>query len=214
MEAIPSLAEKLSDCCSAVPLGHCGTINLPKGFAPIGNQAEPRSFGGPPPSSGGRPVTNSGIRVQIIAAGFFVQPNPDRQVLEPVVTIHNQGDNLMYVGRYTQFPTHESFVTHFRVPPGGSVTVTWWQLWDSWLGGTPPPVPGRAGTAFQLAVTGRKAKGCYVISWCCPIQAKVDVDVPVKVNVTVPKEPPEDNPTLPVDPRVGDATAPVVSKKT
>ena len=180
MDAIPSLTEKLSDCCSSVPLGHCGTINLPNGFAPIGDEDAPTTWPSLPPAGGG-PVTNSGIRVQIIAAGFFIQPNPDREVLEPVVTIHNQGGNLMYVGLYSQSSTHETFITYFRVPPGGSVTVTWWTLWFRWLGAATPPLPGRENV--QLAVTGEDAKGCYVVSWCCPVQAKVDVDVPVTVNI-------------------------------
>ena len=76
---------------------------------------------------------------------------------------------------------HETFITYFRVPPGGSVTVTWWTLWFRWLGAATPPLPGRENV--QLAVTGEDAKGCYVVSWCCPVQAKVDVDVPVTVNI-------------------------------
>ena len=205
MEAVSSLTDKLNDCCSAVPLGHCGTIDLPKGFAPIGDQDPPNRWTSAPPSGGG-PVNNSGIRVQIIAAGFFVRPNPDREVLEPVVTIHNQGDELMYVGRYTQSPTFESFHTHFRVPPGASVTVTWWTLWNAWASGGPP--------GGELAVTGKNAKGCYVLSWCCPVQAKIDVDVPVTVNVPeYPPYYPERNPA-PEDPAPEDpATAAVGRRK-
>lgn len=153
-------------CCSADAKGHCGTIRLPKGFAPIKDEDPPNTWSPAAPAVGG-PVINSGIRVQVIAAGFFDPLVLSREPIEPIVTIHNQGSNMMYVGRYTQFPTYEGFSTHFRVPPGASVTVTWWQLWDRWLG-SGGPIPGNAGSYFQLGVTGIDAKGCYVISWCCP----------------------------------------------
>ncbi len=164
-------ARKHDDCCVADAKGHCGKIRLPKGFAPIGDDDPPNRWPTASLAGGGQNI-NSGIRVQVIAAGFFdplALPREPVEHIEPIVTIHNQGTNMMYVGRYFQHPTYEGFATHFRVPPGASVTVTWWQLWSMWIGGSSlSPLPANPGSFIQLGVTGKDAKGCYVISWCCP----------------------------------------------
>ena len=169
----PPLTGKLGECCSAVPVGHCGKIRLPKGVVPIGDDDGPGTWGWKPVASGGVQA-NSGIRVQIIAAGFFDPLFIPRDPIEPIVTIHNEGKNMMYVGRYFQSGTHEFFHTHIRVPPEASVTVTWWELWHDWPEKWPPT--GHVRFFFQLAVTGKDAKGCYVVSWCCPDRIRVKGD--------------------------------------
>ena len=172
------------DCCEAKTNGHCGKIRLSKDLGPF----------------------QSGLNVQIIAAGFFdwtiipfldpstglPGPNPLsrgalnmsdlKHYISPIVTIQNQGSNPMSVGLFHTIHSPRgqgAFREALKIPPNASTTVSYWKLMEVWsnLGGS-----GLSPFPVQLAVAGEEAKGCYVISWCCHIGERSsmlpDVDIP------------------------------------